>query len=456
MVNQRKNIVKFESSNLYLNDGFKWAKKQALVYMFENDLVGYWYEAALPGRQCFCMRDVSHQTTGGQILGLIPHNKNMLLRFAQSIAQSRDYCCFWEIDKEYRPCPVDYTNDDDFWYNLPANFDVIDACWRMYEWTGDKDYITSIDFNHFYDLSVKEYVELWDKNADGLLESFECGSRRGIPSYDEGIGLKKAVTMIDLVAIQAKGYESYANICKLKGDLTKYNEYMAKCAQLRDVIKQEWWNEKDKRFYDVKLLDGTMSIAQENGTIALVAPAYYEAITDKMQLAKSFEIVNSTDFSVEVASYVPGMFYKYGEYQMAYQWLKKMIDPNLYRRKYPEDSYCAVGYYATGIMGIKPFSHENLIETTSGLPEDTSWARMVDVPVFDGVISIEHNYESTIITNETGKNIVWKARFNGEYKSIKIDEEILPSRKETFYGKIYSYVLKECKNKQSYKAIAIK
>lgn len=65
------------------------------------------------------MRDVSHQARGAHLLGLENHTKNMLLRFAQSIAESRDFCCFWEIDRNYRPCPVDYTSDDDFWYNLP-------------------------------------------------------------------------------------------------------------------------------------------------------------------------------------------------------------------------------------------------------------------------------------------------------------------------------------------------
>jgi len=31
--------------------------------------VGYWYEAALPGREAFCMRDVSHQSIGAETLG---------------------------------------------------------------------------------------------------------------------------------------------------------------------------------------------------------------------------------------------------------------------------------------------------------------------------------------------------------------------------------------------------
>lgn len=56
----------------------------ALSYVHDgSDPVGYWYEAALPQREAFCMRDVSHQSVGAQILGLAEHNKNMFGKFAK-------------------------------------------------------------------------------------------------------------------------------------------------------------------------------------------------------------------------------------------------------------------------------------------------------------------------------------------------------------------------------------
>ncbi|MCK7461715.1 MAG: hypothetical protein MZU84_06460 [Sphingobacterium sp.] len=86
----------------------------------------------LPSRFAFCMRDVSHQATGAHVLGLAAFNRNMLDKFARAVSPSRDYCSYWEIDKWNRPAPVDYKSDRDFWYNLTANFDVLDACWRQY------------------------------------------------------------------------------------------------------------------------------------------------------------------------------------------------------------------------------------------------------------------------------------------------------------------------------------
>src|SRR5208283_3524814 len=73
--------VVFESSDQRLAAGFEWAKRQALAYVFHGDPVGDWYEAALPNRQAFCMRDVSHQSAGAQVLGLAPVTANLLRKF---------------------------------------------------------------------------------------------------------------------------------------------------------------------------------------------------------------------------------------------------------------------------------------------------------------------------------------------------------------------------------------
>lgn len=103
----------------------------ALSYVHDgSDPVGYWYEAALPQREAFCMRDVSHQSVGAQILGLAEHNKNMFGKFAKNISESKDWCTYWEINRYDKPAPADYANDKEFWYNLNANFDVIQACWK--------------------------------------------------------------------------------------------------------------------------------------------------------------------------------------------------------------------------------------------------------------------------------------------------------------------------------------
>src|SRR5260370_6232705 len=67
--------LEFHSSNPALNDTFRWARQQALAYVRTgSDSIGPWYEAALPGRNAFCMRDVSHQVSGAAALGLFAAN----------------------------------------------------------------------------------------------------------------------------------------------------------------------------------------------------------------------------------------------------------------------------------------------------------------------------------------------------------------------------------------------
>src|SRR5215475_14551837 len=93
----------FRSSNAEANAAFTWAKKQALAYVRSRSEIGPWYEAALPTRNAFCMRDVSHQTTGAAALGLFDANRNMLSRFANSAAASRNWAGWWEIDGKGEP-----------------------------------------------------------------------------------------------------------------------------------------------------------------------------------------------------------------------------------------------------------------------------------------------------------------------------------------------------------------
>lgn len=134
--------VTFSSSDTKLVETFERSQKMALSYSHNgNDPVGHWYEAALPGRNAFCMRDASHQSIAAEMLGLSKHNFNMMKKFAKNISDSKDWCTFWEIDKDNNPCSADYLDDANFWYNLNANFDVIFACQRLYEWTGDERYL---------------------------------------------------------------------------------------------------------------------------------------------------------------------------------------------------------------------------------------------------------------------------------------------------------------------------
>ena len=225
--------ISFSSDDQVLVKGFDWAKQQAMAYVFRNnDPVGPWYEAALPKREAFCMRDVSHQLVGAQLLGLADINKSLLSKFVGAIAKSRDWCGYWEIDKWNRPAPVDYKSDADFWYNLPANFDIIDACYRAWLWTGDSAYLSDPIFLNFYEKSLNEYVRRWDPDGDGLMEG-NTGSpaRRGLSSYNEE---QFGRVGVDLLAGQYIGNLRFAGMLKLRGKPAEAREYLRRAERIQE------------------------------------------------------------------------------------------------------------------------------------------------------------------------------------------------------------------------------
>ncbi|HWZ02193.1 MAG TPA: hypothetical protein VNX40_01210, partial [Mucilaginibacter sp.] len=66
VIAQKQGVV-FTSSDKDLERAFNWAKEMALHYKSSGtDPVGPWYESALPPRDAFCMRDVSHQCIGAE------------------------------------------------------------------------------------------------------------------------------------------------------------------------------------------------------------------------------------------------------------------------------------------------------------------------------------------------------------------------------------------------------
>lgn len=395
-----KSEITFHSDNSRLEEGFRWAKHQALVYVHDEAPVGPWYEAALPGRDAFCMRDVSHQAAGAHFLGLDAHTKNMLLQFAKGIDACRDWCSYWEISSLGNPAPVDYTNDQDFWYNLPANFDVLDACLRMYCLTGDRDYLENPDFLNFYDRTVTDYVTRWDHNGDGIPDRAMQHSRRGIPSYDEQKGMEQMSVSSDLIAAQYRGYRSYA---KLRGK----PEYLSKANELAAVLSENWWDSKHKRFYGAMRTDGAM--LDSLGSPHLLA--YFNAVTredQRLALLDQIQKNGESGMIVELLSHYPEIFFRHGQPQRGLFWLYRLIDPQLPRREYPEASFAAVNAYISGLFGLNADSAGRTISLKPWLPADTSHLELTDCPLFGGTIDLFCEDNRVTLFNHTDAPVFWQ------------------------------------------------
>ena len=288
--------LRFDSANEKLVQAFNWAKNKALSYAHDNsDPVGFWYEAALPNREAFCMRDVSHQAIGAELLGLSKHNYNMFLKFAQNISKEKDYCTYWEINRYNKPAPVDYENDKDFWYNLPSNFDITFSANRLYKWTGNMEYLESPDLKKFYELSLNEYIDHWDlssekivgrnrslhSNQNNIISRF--GNKRGIPTYNEG-GRGETLIGIDMTASIISAYKAYSEMLMVRGEIAKSKKYNEKAEREQEFLDEFWWDNEKKEYRSILYEDESFDYFMVGSNQAFLHYLlYFEAISENQK-----------------------------------------------------------------------------------------------------------------------------------------------------------------------------
>ncbi|QSX36574.1 glucosidase family protein [Shewanella sedimentimangrovi] len=422
--------ARFRSSDTHLEAGYLWASAQALSLVRRGDAVGDWYEAALPNREAFCMRDTAHQTSGAAVLGLADVSKNMLTKFVQGISAERDWCSYWEIDRHDRPAPVDYTSDQDFWYNLPANFDLIDCCWRQYLWTGDKDYLEHPDFVEFYERTVSDYVRRWDRTGNGIMDSTADLSRRGIASYDEA--LSNLQTASDQIVIQASGYRAYGAMLALRGEHDRADMMQQEASRLLNLYNQEWWNDAGNHSYGALLRDGSKT------DIEYYYGLYFGAYnnSDHRQKAMATLLAHPAP-SVEYLSHFPDICYRYGLAEQGHQQLLRLTAPELPRRDYPEASFCAVGAYVAGLMGISADARSNSVSTRPQLSQATEWAEIDELSLLGRRIKVSHRGNGdTELTLIAGEPLQWRAMFAAEAPVLKLNGQAMTTKQCFAEGEI--------------------
>jgi hypothetical protein len=442
----REGSLEFASSDTKLVDGFHWAKAQALAYVRDSPSIGPWYEAALPGRNAFCMRDVSHMSNGAQFLGLGTRTRNMMRQFAANISASKRWCTWWEITGDGKPAPVDYKSDQNFWYDLPANFDVVDACYRQWLWTGDAAYLDEV-FLSYYQHTVTDYVRAWDHNQDGLLEHLPGDGHMGIGTYDEDL-TGDVLVGADLIAAQYAGYEGYAAFQHARSARPVADEFAAKARALKTLYNSKWWNASQNRYFAALGEDGQFhsDLKASTGGTDIQFPLYFgltesgpktQASLD--QLEKRLQLDSATlggiVGGVEGRTYLPDIFYKYGRCQAGYAVLVALMNPALKRREYPEVSFTVIGNLGAGLMGIRPSSRSGEIETYPQLTGETDWAALHHVPIGHNVISVKHTHAGvTTFSNESGPDIAWRASFPGKFDVLTIDGKKVSAASATRVG----------------------
>jgi hypothetical protein len=387
---------------------------------------------------------VSHQSIGAEILWQGRQNLNMMRRFVENISESKDWCSYWEINRYNLPAPVDYRSDEDFWYNLNANFDIIDACFKLYEWTGNRTYIEDPKFDLFFQLTLNEYIERWQLGPENIMqrpafmnrtpETIKYKYARGIPSYDEG--QDEISVSGDLVGMIYNGFKTYAQILRLTGRADQSGHFDAMAAEYRTLIDSLWWDSSNHTYHGFfKQADGKFYPGGISNSEFLL---WYHVIQEPDRIMKSLDELRNSQ--VEVLSYLPMLFYRYGLNQDAYDFLYKIFTDK--RRMYPEASSGAIEGIVRGMMGVEPSASQNLIVTCPRLVPETPTVTVENIPVFAGLISLRHESPTrTILANKSDKSFTWRATFQGSFQQIRVNGKWMPAVTfEDATGNWHSYV----------------
>lgn len=441
--------LELTSSDTSLTAAFQWAKTQASAFAFEGDAVGPWFEAALPGREAFCMRDVAHQVTGAHALGMQQHVRNMLGRFAAAISERRDWASLWEIDRHGQPAHADYRNDGDFWYNLPANFDVLDASWRMYLWSGNRDYLTDSTFLHFYQRSVTDYVQRWQLDAATVMSrprimnaratpdpDAHFTGNRGIPGYNEDgddftVGL-------DLLAAQYAGFAAYARINEARGELADARRWLAKAGEVRALVNGRWWDASTRTFYDHLSTNGRLT---HRAPSAWNSAALYWPVSDEgprvrgaLQALRT-QVRASPPAPIEEQSHHPEVLYRYGAADEAYRELLSLSAATRARREYPEVSFSVIGAIVTGLMGVSVdpvtpgreatllrYFENPAVTTLAQLPPSATSVELAHLPIRANDVTLRHDAaQASMLTNNAGPALIWQPTFAGRHPTLLVN-----------------------------------
>jgi hypothetical protein len=434
----------FTSTNSSLQDSFNWAKKQALAYVRPGTgAMGPWYEAALPGRNAFCMRDVSHQTEAAAALGLYAANRNMLRLFADSAAKQRDWAAYWEIDGNGRPSSADYVSDTDFWFNLPANFDVLDATVRMWRWTGDDTYRNDPAFQRFFRITMSDYLKAWQLTPDTVLKRPRIANQRqaegrfvhsrGIPSYTEGS--RDFIFGTDLLASEYRAIRSFKEITASASDRKLALQMQPTANAIQALIERVAWSETQHHYFGTIHTDLTGTGSGD----ALVL--YFGAAKDLAHIRGALDYLSSPQYwkniNIEEESYVSLTLFRYGREDAAYQVLADISSPQKARREYPEVSYSVIEALVSGVMGLEP-AHEGDaydVLTVSRLPDGHDRATLSAVSIRKNHLDITHTGRlSTRLKNVSGPAVRWRAAFSGTASRLYVDGTAVAAQQSTRTG----------------------
>lgn len=468
--------VAVNSSNEYLQDAFNWAANTTKQFVMtgksgqiNKDEYGpgtgpldynpsYW--AGYYDRSAYYSRDFAHQAAGAQMTGLDEENFNMFKTFAKNSTESRKWYTIWAFNFDDSIFALDYRNDNTFVRLLPSQFELVQKGYELYRWSGDEKYINDEEIFNFYTKVMTDFITLHDTNGNGVAEGSSKGSSiwDGSATYYERADYH-AIEAGDSIGSQYQATLAYAGILKARGDDIGEAEWSQKAADLKTYFNEEWSVEEGNEGYARVLTDkGTklFDFGNENSWFMpmklITEPGertdkYMEFIEEN--LGTGMGSTPQINTNIEAFTYIPDMYFPYNKADLAWKWMKYIIDvKDLPHERpvqgtngdYPEVSYTFVSQVIEGMMGIEPNAGEHFVVTAPRLPSEVNDAEALFIPFGEHEINVKHTgLTQTQITNISSKDLIWEARFYGDYNKITVGEQVYTTKQKDINGVQVSY-----------------
>lgn len=449
MANDAKSGLTLTSSSQHLVDAFNWNKAKALSWVRTGVKTGYipCYWGGYNYREAFYVRDIAHQCQGAALLGLNEENFSMWRAFAGTANASRQWFCLWALDFYGNTYAVDYRSDTNFVREIPAPLELVDKAYTCYRWSADPRWVTNSVLTNFYKTTMEDFISIHDDNGDGIAEGHfidifdgACGSYCEGSAGGYGVGG-------DNLAITWSAYRSYAKLLAAMGKPALTDAWLAKANRVREEYVRNWWNSSGSNYYAgrtiglggwITNLDQYSKETYAFQAVKGLAEAGPRADALLEKLHQNY-LENGKDYNFESFTYLPEAFYHYGKNDQAWHWLKRLLDSHY---QYPEVSFTALEFIATGMMGIDPDAPNHKVATLGRLNPEVDWVELDHVPMGANDILVRHQdgNRTTTMVNHAGPDLTWEALFPGKHALLHVDGSPLAANTKTLNGVVVSGV----------------
>jgi hypothetical protein len=425
-----------------LAEGFQWAVERALGWVQTGTAPGvlpsYW--AGYPSRPMFHLRDAAHQAIGAHLLGLDAENFAMLRHFARSATRQRGWYPLWSFHFDGTAANLDFRDDDYFVREIPAVFELTQCGIDLYQWTGDRRWLTDPDLWGYYKRSLSSFVTLHDRDCDGIPEASGLGDIfAGIATYNEQHPDRPLLTAADGVACQYAALQRFGTALDGRG-LPGGDGARAEARRIQEEFSRRWWSEEAGVFAHGFGTDGAPAF--DYGAESSWFTATKSLVDAGPRMGRFLDFLEANldrtpPPNIEAATYLPEVFWRYGRDDVAYRWLRYVLAS---RDEYPEVSFTAVQHVAAGLLGLAPRAGDGLARTAPHLPGSLSWIEADGIALGNWRVRIRQDgqHQTTMRVTSGPGELRWIAAVLGEHECLSVDGKQVPASPQIIDGRLHA------------------